>query len=62
VSCGNAAATPAIALDLVPQPCEKYPLVATASVGKDAHAITTALNGHFNVPVMCENSSSHRAA
>ncbi|WP_300971503.1 hypothetical protein [Thiocapsa sp.] len=62
VSCGNAVATPAIALDLVPQPCEKYPLVANASVGTDAHAITTALNGHFNVPFMCEKSSSRHAA
>jgi hypothetical protein len=54
-------ATPAIAFDLVPHPCEKYPLVANASVGTDAHAITAAVNGHFNVLFMCEKSSSHHA-
>jgi hypothetical protein len=54
VSWGNAVATPAIALDLVPHPCEKYPFVASAIVGTDAHAMTAAVKGHFDFPLMCE--------
>jgi hypothetical protein len=50
-----------MALDLVPQPCEKYPLVANASVGTDAHAMTAAVTGHFSFRFISLKSSNHRA-